>query len=252
MSKEKCNILSYSNNLLEKKTSKLGYDFYNNNLRKVMNDDRFDGNKKYIIAKDILNIYVNIIKDILRYKDRILILHQSILMYDDYSKVMIDMIDLNKSLINYINNKKSYLKSFNINRYVFKKISKISHIKKYPDADDQKQVEMFGDLLEDLYEFRSSQLDLFDSDKYYLYHKSLKNSDIIYHDVFENIIDRYIKRLYYIELEIIKIKYANRININNSLYYAKNDIYEYILKCQKNDNISLISKENNICKEVSL
>ena len=228
----------------------IGHDFYHDNLRKVMNDSRFKPNKRYEIAIDILDTYMSIREDIIRFEDRML--RSNNIFTFDHTEVIKDMMNMNNDLTKYIVDKKSYLESFDIDKYITEDICEVNDIEEYPDTDDEEQLKVFKDLLEYIDKFKNYQFELIDSDKYYLHQKYIDEPDIIYNDVLENLIDKHMKRIYYVEVEMMKIKYANRIGIRYPLVYVKEYICNYIYKCKKDDNISSISKKNNKWAETYL
>ena len=226
----------YNNNIeLINISTKIAYNFCINNIQKVINDDRFNGNKKYHIICDILSIYMDIYKDILRYNDRILISQYKFKSDSTCSDLLQDSLDISKSLLKYIEYKRLDLKSFIIDGYISDEIS-TDIIEYHTKEKNDKEKKLSKYLFKYLDDFKNYECQLFNIDKFHFYSKSLKDPTFIYDKAFEDVLERYVERVKYAELEKIKIKYGNNININHSLRYIENDIYNYVAECRKTRN----------------
>ena len=222
------NTIICNNNELLITANEMNINFYNNNIHNLINNNYFNPDTKFNIIIDILNIYIDIKKNIIIYNDYIKRYHyQSIQETFNFSKGIDDINKLKNNIVKYINNIKITIKTFNIRKYINKKQSQL--VFKY--NNDSK--ESYKSLVTDLYKFRDSQFKLFENKTIYFY----KKSDINYKYIFERLLNIYIQRVRYVEFEILKIKYGYYINIKRSLSQTKETIHTYISDCIKNDNI---------------
>ena len=228
-------------NLIHVATEKLN-ESYVKNMKHVMTNHDFNSDIKYRIGIDIINTYFDLKKDLMIYKD-------SIIVYRPNIKI--------EEILNF----KDYIsKSFN---EVFKSIN-VSNIEEYELFDhnndelyetvelkNEERLEMFQELLEDLENFKNYQLELFDFDKFYLL-RAYINKGLNYEATFKKILERYIERAKWIEKELMRIKYENYIGIEYSLSEATEKIYNTISEYNEIDDNALYNTKDGIIFDDSL
>ena len=221
---------SIANSLLDI-AAKMEKTYYTNNIKQIMDDNRIDPNIKYDIGSDIVDRYLYFKKKLFRYENSVKYCHDKYLKSGiDFNDKTKKMIDLQYSIINHLDEIDDYIKMFNNEKYRNNNIEN----NKIVELEDEEYLQMFEELLEDLENFRNHQLDLYLSENFYI-SKIYFNKYDDYENIFEMILDRYIERIRWIEMEIIKIKYSKYIGIEYSPSVAKKNIYDTILKYHKID-----------------
>ena len=200
---------------------KLANNFFNSTIQ-IMIGNQFTPIKKYELSICILDIYLNIMKGILRYNN-IIIRYDFKYHYSSDLLIKIEkMVYYNNNISRYFYNQINIIKSFNFENGIQNNLQEL----KINIKDE------YNDILNKIKYFKISQYKIFD-------HKTFTRigyfMDIKYDDIFEKLLDRYIKRLKYIELEIIKIYYSEYINIDHLSYDTIQNIESYISKCNKED-----------------
>ena len=104
---------------------------------------------------------------------------------------------------------------------------------------DKERLETFQELLENLENFKISQLDLYNADNNFYLSRIYVKKHLDYENTFENILDRYIERVRWAEKEIMKIKYAKHTCIEYSLLDATEKINNCIEEYNKIDQNSM-------------
>ena len=210
----------------------LGYRFTNHNITKIMIDNRVTPYMKHQITLMILNIHNDIIKDYIIYNDIVSRYHYR-------NKNNTNLLMKIKKIINFQNiilkcfyDILDTVKSFNIKHHPTDKCYDEPEINLYPDSKDEEQLGIFKDVLKNLDNFKIYQFELFNKKRSSAIEKY---DDFEYENIFSQLLDRFLKRIDYIETLIIEIKYHNRINIKCSLYEAMENINNYISDCNKED-----------------
>ena len=220
MSKEYFNSLVSDNlELLDIATNK-NDSFYDDNIKHLISENSIYKYKKYFISKDIINIYIDIIYDITKYSNYI-----SEIVYDsnfisNYYRLINDMIKLKEDILKYIDNIQQYWNSFDIKRYSERVLYNYNE-KKYCRAC----LSLKEDLLKKLDNFKNTQLNLFNLHRFYLIHRPQKESD---DNIIENFTKKFIENRQFIELTIIRIKYADGIGNGTPLSFSEKIISDYI------------------------
>ena len=213
-----CNLINVIN--------RMAYDFYFKNIEKLVNNDKYNSYTKYKLINHILDIRISMIKDIFIYDDSVTNYYHLYNFYYNFSEKLNKMIFFQNIIITYINEKISNLEMFNNNYIVNSPI-----IDTYSNVKDKEQIQIYENLLKNLEDFKNSQFELF-------YIKKMENIGNINHDNnFILLLNRYLERLRYAEIEIIVIKYGNYIGIDYPLYEATKNVNNYISECNKYDNI---------------
>ena len=213
---------------------KLDFNFYSKSMHYVMTNNQFSPETKYRLGIDIVDIHIYTIKIISKF-------NYYLKRYCHKYESEHDFLTKKKNMLYFYNNIKGYVGKIthNINTFLRDKCNKtsleISEVKIHINSRQVEQYKIFKDLWKHIKNFEKSQVELFNNNKKIRSLEKFKYID--YDNIFEKIANRYIERKRYIELEILKMKYANNINIEYSLSEATENINIYISKCKKDDDI---------------
>ena len=216
-------------NLLIKTINRVDYIFYYANIKYLITNNQINLNIKYQILINIIDIHHDIIKGMLKH-DNTVSRYKYRYRYDtDFLKKIKKMMKFQDTIFNYLYKKIETVLQFNIKNYA--QFFQVSEIK---SNNNEQSSSMSENLLKDLNDFKISQFNFF-------VNKKKDGLDIFddfeYEDIFEKLLDRYLKRLKYVELEIIKIIYGNHIGIYYPLSEAIKNFNNYISECKREDNI---------------
>ena len=234
-------IDNYLVNKLMDDINSLNRWFYSQYIIDIIVDSRMDGDVKYILLNDILDIYIIMLESEFRYMDCI-DQYRYYNISDFSNRSMMNMINLGITLNKHIDYTYDIIESIDITDYLNQEYSDSFRIEEYPNLKDTERIEKFKNIILLLNKFKNFIYDMFIDEKLYLYKKSLENSNIIYHNIFEKLLKRYLKQLRYIKLEKIKIKYGDHINIDCSISQIIKRVNNHISEYMRENNINIYSK----------
>ena len=223
--------------------SKIDDTYYVNSMRQIMIDNYIDPDTKYRVGIDIINTYFYLKKQLMRYKDTLKHYRNEYATsnnnLDDNIK---KMIKFQYSIGKHLNDAIEFISMFDIKSYR----DKNNKNNKMIEFIDDEYIETFQELLENLENFKISQLDLYNADKFYL-SRIYVDKHLDYENTFEKILERYIERVRWAEKEIMKIKYAKHTCIEYSLSDATENINNCIEEYNKIDQDGM--KDSNILND---
>ena len=214
-----CNLIHVIN--------RISYDFYSKNVNKIINYSQYNSETKQDIINSMLDIRISMIKSMLEHENIISEYHRLYISDCDFSKKIVKIISFQNTISKYIHEILSSIDTFNTG-YTIE--SDVPIANKYPNSKDKKRIKKFKKLLEDISDFETYQYQLF------FEKKKININNIDSKSNFVKLLNRYLDRFRYAELEIIKIRYANHIDIEYSLSEATENMNNYISKCKKDDD----------------
>ena len=200
-------------------------------IKQVMIDNYIDPDTKYRVGIDIINTYFDLKKQLMRYTNSVKHYHNKSIIEGINIKNRIErIIGYQYSIVNHLNEITEWIHMFDIESYRYKD-NKNNKMIGFINIED---IKTFQDLLENLENFKIIQFNLYNADNFYLSRIYVKKH-INYENTFENILDRYIERMKWVEKELMKIKYSNYIGIEYSLSDATEKINNCIEEYNKID-----------------